>query len=95
VMHSTAWGATCTACTVKHVNGLQAVRDVSAMYCGIFVCLLVCIQHPGRVDPDAVGFGGIGVLNFGGNRRREEAVLGGGKFGTFHCNQWDYLREKQ
>jgi len=24
---------------------------------------------------------------------REGAVLGGGKFGTFHCNQWDCLRE--
>ena len=28
------------------------------------------------MDPDAVGFGGIGTLNFGGNRRREGAVLG-------------------
>jgi len=36
---------------------------------------------------------GIGVLNFGGNHRREGAVLGGRKFGTFHCNQWDCLRE--
>ena len=36
---------------------------------------------------------GIRVLNFGGDRRRLEAVLGGGKFGTFHCNQCDCLRE--
>jgi len=41
-----------------------------------------------------VGLGpGIGVLNFGGHRRRRRAVLGGGKFGTFHCNHWDCLRE--
>ena len=52
------------------------------------------------MDPDAVGDGGwvrpgIGVLNFGGNCRREGTVLGEGKFGTFHCNQWDCLREGQ
>jgi len=41
-----------------------------------------------------VGVGpGIGVLNFSGDHRREEAVLGGGRFGTFQCDQWDYLRE--
>jgi len=41
-----------------------------------------------------VGVGpGIGVLNFGGIRPREGAVLGKEKFGTFHCNQWDCLRE--
>jgi len=33
VMHSTAGCATCTACTVKHHNGLQTFRNVSAMHC--------------------------------------------------------------
>ena len=41
-----------------------------------------------------VGVGpGIGMLNFGGNHRREGAVLEKKKIGTFHCNQWDCLRE--
>ena len=33
MMHSTAECATCTACTVKHYNGLQTFRNVSAMHC--------------------------------------------------------------
>ena len=40
-----------------------------------------------------VGVGpGIGVLNFGGDRRRGRGSFGGGKSGTFHCNQWDCVR---
>jgi len=35
---------------------------------------------------------GIGVLNFGGDRRRGRGSFGGGKSGTFHCNQWDCVR---
>jgi len=40
------------------------------------------------VDPDAVGMvgglgPGIGLLNCGGDRRREGAVLAGEKFGTY------------
>ena len=50
------------------------------------------------MDPNAVGVvvgvgRGISVLNFGGDRRWEKAVLGGEMFGTFHCNQWDCLPE--
>jgi len=37
----------------------------------------------------------IGVLNFGGNRRRGRGIFSRGMFGTFHCNQWDCLREGQ
>ena len=29
---------------------------------------------------------GMGVLDAGGDRRREGAVFGGGKFGASHCN---------
>ena len=35
----------------------------------------------------------VGLLDFGGDRRREGAVLGEGKFGNFCCNQWDCLHE--
>jgi len=45
-----------------------------------------------RWDDGWVG-SGIGVLNFGGDRRMEVAVLGGGMFVTFHCNQWECLCE--
>jgi len=30
---------------------------------------------------------GLGVLDFGGDRRRERGSFGG-EFGTSHCNQW-------
>jgi len=36
---------------------------------------------------------GIGVLNFGGDRRKGKGSFGRGKFGTFHCNQRNCLRE--
>ena len=31
---------------------------------------------------------GMGVLDFGGDRRREGVVFGGSEFGASHCNQW-------
>jgi len=30
----------------------------------------------------------MGVLDFGGDRRREGVVFGGSEFGASHCNQW-------
>jgi len=30
----------------------------------------------------------IGVLNFGGDRRRARGSVGG-EFGSSHCNQWE------
>jgi len=60
------------------------------------VCLCVCLEsvlwQNGRLDPDAVwggewGRSRDGVLDGGGARRREWAVLGG-EFEASHCNQW-------
>ena len=31
----------------------------------------------------------IGMLDFGGNRRRERGSFGG-EFGAFHGNQWEF-----
>jgi len=31
---------------------------------------------------------GMGILDFGGDRRRGRDSLGGGEFAASHCNQW-------
>jgi len=83
----------------------EAFCDVSVMHVHNTlqsVCLSVSphsvsLQN-GWVDRDVVGDGGwvglcIGVLDFGSDRRRGRNSFGRGKFGTFHWNQWDCLRE--
>jgi len=74
------------------------------MHRGLSVCRstfsILAKRLSGIIQWDAVGDGGwggvcIGVLDFGGDRRREWAVFGGWKFASFHCNQWDCLREAQ
>ena len=65
------------------------------------VCLSVGIRHPGETAEwlgtrlgVVVGVGVcIGVLDFDGHRRRGMGSFVRGKFGTFHCNQWDCLRD--
>jgi len=103
VMHSAATCATCTACTVKHHNGLQTLRNVSAMHCNVpqrtVVCLSVGLHfhiwHPGKTA-EWIGtrlgilvgvWLCIGVLDFGGDRRRGMGSFGGA-FGALHGCQW-------
>jgi len=104
VMHSTAACATCTACTVKHHNGLQAFRNVSAMHRNavqrtVVICLSVGLHwHPGKtaewIMHDAVGDGGwvglwrMHVLDFGGDHRRGRGNFAG-EFGALHGCQWE------
>jgi len=97
-------------CIARHCNGLQSFRNVPAMHCNapqytmvcLSGCLLVCIRHPGKTADwigtwlgMVVGVGlCIGILDFGGDRQRGRGSFGRGMFRTFHCNQWDCLRER-
>jgi len=84
VMHSTA---ECAACT-----GLQAFCNVSAMHRNAprSVCLSVCL-HPGKTAEWIGTWLGmvvgvelcVGVLDFGGDRRRERDSSVG-EFGALH-----------
>jgi len=75
--------------SAMHRNAPQWSARLPQRFCNAprSVCLSDAVWDGGWVGP------GIGTLNFGGNHRREGAVLGKGKFGTFRCNQWDCLYE--
>ena len=76
-----------------------SVQQYTATHRGLSVCRSAFGILAKRLSGSrAVGDGGwvgpgIGVLNFGGNRRRGRGSFGRGKFGNFHCNQWDCLGE--
>jgi len=66
----------------EHSPGQSVCRSVRKMYCGETADW---IQMPFRVV-SVVGLG-MGVLDFGGDRRRGRSSFGG-EFGASHCNQW-------
>jgi len=90
----------CTTCrnarqhTERHCNGLQAFSQrfcSTTMHCGLFVCLLDRIRHPGKTAEWIGTQLGIlvgvrlciHVLDFGGDCQRGRDSFGG-EFGTLH-----------